>query len=108
MAPVCDLQAADDAHLGRDAVRDFLGGPAAEHPNLDPTLLPTPQTSVTLVLGGRDDVVPPSIAHTYRHVHPEAAVIDLDSADHYDLIDPTSAAWLSILETLDGVSEVSS
>ena len=108
MAPVSDLRAADEAHLGGDAVRDFLGGPAIDHPALDPTALPTPQTPVTVVLGGRDDVVPTAVSDGYRIAHPDVTVVVLDTADHYDVIDPLSQTWPSIVETLDLVSQVSS
>ncbi len=108
LAPIADLQQADVAGLGRGAVRDFLGGPASSRVDLDPTLLGAPATRTIVIMGGQDDVVPTPTSDGYLRAHPDVTVDVLETADHYDLIDPRSPIWPSITATLDDVCRVSS
>jgi acetyl esterase/lipase len=101
LAPVADLRAADEANLGSGAVRDFLGTAATERPDLDPAELSAPQGRITLILGGRDDVVPAHVSSSYAHVHPAVDVQVVEEADHFDLIDPTSSSWHVITQALE-------
>lgn len=104
MAPISDLVAADAAHLGNDALRDFLGVPALDRPDLDPARQDHPAQRTVLLAGGQDDEVPAAISDGYVRAHPAVEFEVISAAGHYSFIDPTSAAWPMIIETLRSVS----
>ena len=58
LAAVADLALAERLHLDDDAVRAFLGRPAADRPDLDPARTPRPGVATTLVHGDEDSLVP--------------------------------------------------
>lgn len=100
LAPIPDLQAADTRHIGRGAVRDFLGVAARERPDLDPAQLPSPEHKVILLAGQVDDEAMPELCDGYVRAHPNVDFHVLPSTGHYEFIDPGSQAWATILETL--------
>jgi acetyl esterase/lipase len=108
LAPIPDLEAADEAHLGRDALRDFLGAPASARPDLDPARLPGPDCQTYLLAGAEDDEVPAHISEGYVRQSPGVEFSVLPGVDHYSFIDPTSEAWHMIVEKLDLVCQVRS
>jgi acetyl esterase/lipase len=98
--PVAALTAADRAGLGGGAVTDLLGGSASEFP--ERYAIATPSTATTarlmVVRGTRDDVVP---AEFTLPPDPERVeIVDVAGADHFDLIDPASAAWAVVVAEL--------
>ncbi|BBG05287.1 MULTISPECIES: alpha/beta hydrolase family protein [Pseudonocardia] len=96
LAPVADLALADDRDLGDGAVREYLGGPAAEHPELDPALRPTPPGPVTIVHGDTDDRVPLAISESYLARHPGTRLVVLPGVEHFGVVDPQSDAWAAV------------
>jgi acetyl esterase/lipase len=102
-AGVLDLGHAAAQRLGDGAVRDFLGGTPAEHPErfaaADPVrLLPT-GARLLCVHGAADDVVP--VQQSERYVRAAAAAGDrvelrLVPGDHMAVIDPASEAWRTV------------
>jgi acetyl esterase/lipase len=100
LAPVADLILAERKDLDVGAVRDFLGGPADSRPDLDPIRLAPAGVPVTLLHGTEDDRVPLEVSQTYAAAHPEAQLVPLPGADHFDLIDPASPVWPVLLEEL--------
>ena len=108
LAPIPDLEAADEAHLGRDALRDFLGTPASARADLDPVRLPEPQCPTYLLAGSDDDEVPSFVSDRYVRERPDVRFSMLPGVDHYSFIDPTSGAWQMIVEKLDVVCQVRS
>jgi len=104
-APVADLRAAFTAGLGRGAVRDLLGGGpddvADRYAIADPLALAPLGVPQLLVHGTRDEIVPLSQSRAYaRAAGAEAELVELDGADHFDVIDPAHAAWRAVLERL--------
>ncbi|MEH0109456.1 alpha/beta hydrolase [Tersicoccus sp. MR15.9] len=107
LAPVADLQVAWRDHLGSDAVRDWIGGSPAEHPDeyarLDPQALLVsdvePAAPVTVLHGTRDTIVPVALT-TGLPAHARLRTHILDGAHHLDLIDPDSPYWGVVLEEL--------
>jgi len=102
MAGILDLQRAFKLHLSNDAVVEFLGGKPSDamdhYAEADPMRLQVPATIQQWILHGtKDDVVPPDFSRAYvetkkkkkENVH----LLEVESADHFDLIDPHSAAW---------------
>jgi len=105
-AGVSDLTAGWRQQLGNGAVSDFIGGGADEFPEryavADPALslpLGVPQV---LVHGLLDDIVPPSISELYlaaaTKAGDDARLRAIPDADHKAVIDPTTPAWVVIVE----------
>ena len=70
LAPLADLAMADRLGLDGGAVREFLGRPAVDCPDLDPVALPAPAVPVTVIHGARDTLVPLAISESYCAAHP--------------------------------------
>jgi acetyl esterase/lipase len=99
LAPVADLRLAEELALDGDAVRAFLGGPAADRPDLDPVRQPGPPVPVTVVHGAADDIVPLALGRSYVAAHPAARLVEVDGG-HFVVIDPRSTAWPELLAAL--------
>jgi acetyl esterase/lipase len=101
LAGVVDLQRAFELHLSNDAVVEFLGGKPNEVPEHyqdgDPMRLPVAQARQLIVHGSSDEVVPPEFSRNYvskkKKAGEKAELLEIRKADHFDLIDPRSAAW---------------
>lgn len=100
-AGVLDLAAAADQGLGGGAVTSLLGGSPAQVPDryalASPTALVPAPTPVVCVHGRDDTTVP--IDQSMRYVaaataaRGSASLRLVDGADHFALIDPSTAAW---------------
>lgn len=107
LAGVVNLQEAFNLHLSRDAVVDFLGGKPDEVPEhyqeADPMRLTIAKARQILLHGAKDDVVPPDFSRHYveeKNSKAESvALVEIAGADHFDLIDPRSAAWKQVQES---------
>lgn len=107
LAPVVDLDAAVADRLGTDAVRDWIGATPAQAPELyallDPLRLrdamPPQRTNdvaaqgITIVHGDADVTVPLRQSAGW-----ERSV--LSGADHFDVVDPRSPHWPSVLKAI--------
>ena len=103
LAGVVDLQRAFELHLSHDAVVEFLGGRPAEVPDhyreADPMRLSIAQAVQVLFVASGDEDVPPEFSRRYvedKKRREKVSLIEMSKADHYDLIDPRSAAWPKI------------
>lgn len=104
LAPVADLDAAVDDRLGADAVRDWIGATPAQAPDLYARLDPLrlrearpPRAAgdvaaqgITILHGDVDATVPLQQSAGW-----ERSV--LAGADHFDVVDPSSLHWPSVL-----------
>lgn len=104
LGAVADLEEAARLGLGRDAVQELLGGGPAELPaaydRADPGRrlpLGVPQL---LVHGTDDEPVPLALARHYAAkavaAGDDCRLLELEGADHFDVIDPRSRAWPAI------------
>jgi acetyl esterase/lipase len=100
LAPAADLQLAHALHLGDGAVRGFLGVEPQERPEADPMQLPAPSVPVTIIQGGEDDVVPPSVPASYCASFPRTQLVELAECGHFAVIDPLSNAWPVVVREL--------
>jgi acetyl esterase/lipase len=100
LAGVCDLTAAAAAGLGEGAVVEFLDCDPASAPDADPARRLPLATPATLVHGTCDDRVPIAHARAFAAAA-NAKLLELDGADHFDIIDPR-ARWWSAIETAIG------
>jgi len=99
LAPVADLASAHDQSLGDGAVAAFLGCLPRERPDLDPMLI-EPVSPVVVIHGAHDTLVPIDLSRRYAASH-GARLVELSDAAHFELIDPDSNAWATVLEELD-------
>lgn len=99
LAPVSDLALAEQLDLDDGAARAYLGGPAADRPDLDPSVLRVPPVPVTVLHGTADTLVPPEMS--VRFAERGVRHVPLPDADHFALIDPHSAAWPAVIAELD-------
>jgi acetyl esterase/lipase len=112
LAGVVDLQRAYQLHLSNDAVVEFLRGAPADVPDhyreADPMQLAIPQARQWLIHGSADDVVPPAFSRDYVAAKQKRAgkekedvhLLEIPGVDHFDLIDPRSAAWKQVEQTV--------
>ncbi len=112
LAGVVDLERAYQLHLSNDAVVEFLHGTPSEVPDhyreADPLQLSIPQARQYLIHGAADDVVPPPFSHDYvgtkqkraGKAKEDAHLVEISGAGHFDVIDPHSAAWKVVEQTV--------
>jgi acetyl esterase/lipase len=107
LAGVIDLRRAWDLHLSNNAVAEFLGGPpeqVAEHyQEADPMRLDI-RAEQWVVHGAVDDIVPPDFSRMYYEQKKKRAesvhLVAIEKAGHFEMIDPRSAAWARIGDTV--------
>ncbi len=99
-AGVMDLISADDEHVGGAAVADFLGGSAADRPEVYAVASPAArapiETPVVCVHGRSDTTVPASQSATFVAADQAAggrASLQLVDGDHFAMITTSSSAW---------------
>ena len=55
---------------------------------------------VLLVHGDADDIVPAAQSRAYAALDPDAELIELEGADHFDVIDGAHTAWRVVVDRL--------
>jgi len=108
LAGVVDLEMAWKLHLSNDAVVELLGGTPTNVPErytvASPAALLPLGVPQVLIHGTNDDSVPIEVSQTYvnaaRSVHDPITYIELVGVDHFDVIDPHSDAWTTIINEL--------
>ncbi len=99
---VVDLTTGSQTGLGSGAVLELLGGTIEEFPDryewATPALDAGPK--MVSVVGTLDGIVPPSFSAD--PTQPDGVnVIEIDGADHFAHIDPSSVAWQAVGDRLD-------
>ena len=107
LAGVVDLRRAWELHLSSNAVAEFLGGPPNQVPEhyqeADPMELSIARVNQRLLHGVDDYIVPVDLARAYerkKQGREDAHLLEIPHAGHFDLIDPRSAAWPKVEETV--------
>lgn len=112
LAGVVDLQRAYQLHLSHDAVVEFLHGTPAEvadhYREADPMQLSIVKPRQWLIHGTADQDVPPIFSHDYvaskqrrtGNNKENVQLLEINGADHFDLIDPRSSAWTEVEKTV--------
>ncbi|MBU6536522.1 alpha/beta hydrolase [Streptomyces mayonensis] len=107
LAPIADLQVADELGVCGDAARQLLGaGPlfAERQPYADPALLLPTGIATTLVQGRADVDVPQAVADAYADAAAKAGevvgVTLLEDVGHFPLIDPAADACAVVAEEI--------
>jgi acetyl esterase/lipase len=102
LAPVADLTRAHADDLGNGAVTALLGGGPDVHPDrydaTDPARLlgADGQPPIAVLHGTDDDRVPAEHSRSLRGV----TLVELPGHGHFELIDPLSTAWPTVLDAL--------
>lgn len=103
LAPVGDLRAAARERLGDGATQALLGGEPVAVPErydaADPAVrLDTrPACEVRIVHGADDDIVPVTNSQGLAARHAFVDLHVVEGADHFDVMNPTCAAWPAVL-----------
>jgi len=107
LSGVLDLQRALDLHLSNDAVAEFLGGFPEQVPEQYRTASPIElgvKARQLVITGTNDDTVPPEFSRNYVAAKTLAGedveLLEIAGADHYDMIDPRSRAFSTIVKAL--------
>ena len=111
LAPVADLRKAWDLKLSSNVVEEFLGGSPSAVPERYRTASPMEMIPLKakqrLIHGDRDDVVPISMTRAYveaaRKSGDDATLTEPQGAGHFELIDPRTAAWGQVRDTIIGL-----
>jgi acetyl esterase/lipase len=108
LAGVLDLDRAYQLHLSNDAVAEFLGGTPKAIPehyeDADPMRLAVAKARQIVLHGADDDVVPPEFSRKYveekKGRGEDVTLVEIPKAGHYELIDPRSAPWTQVLDSV--------
>ena len=105
LAACSSLRLCAEWNLGEGAVLALMGGGPEEvrerYAVADPAALSPPPVPVTLVHGTADDQVPVSMSQAFG----AGRLVEIPGAGHFDLIDPESRAWPTVLAVLAGTQE---
>jgi acetyl esterase/lipase len=110
LAGVCDLAGAFAGAIGESATGAFMGGGPDERPDAyalaDPLARVPAGARVLLVHGDADQRVPVEQSRRYARAAAAAGdarceLIELARVDHFDLIDPRTAAWATVAAYLE-------
>ena len=102
-AAVCDLERAWRDDLGQGAVAGLLGAFDAvpeRYAAASPAALAPLGVPQLLVHGEADDIVPVAQSREHTARDPYAELIELDGADHFDLIDVRHPSWPDVVNRL--------
>jgi dipeptidyl aminopeptidase/acylaminoacyl peptidase len=100
LGAVANLRRCWELNLSNGAVLELMGGTPDEHPERysagDPAVRPA-EVKRVLIHGVNDDIVPVEMTRDYPMT---AHVVQLAGADHFAVIDPSSAVWPEVLAAI--------
>ena len=111
LAPVADLKRAWELKLSSNVVEEFLGGAPAQVAERYRSASPMEMLPIgvrqRVIHGDRDDVVPVAMSRAYvaaaRKSGDDCTLTEPDGAGHFELIDPRTAAWGRVRDTIIGL-----
>lgn len=104
LAGISDLGWGIDAGIGGGACSDLLDGRLTLLPETDPIrLLPYDRGRLVLVHGTEDVQVPIEISRRFAERERSATLVELEGLDHFELIDPLSPGWPSVVEAIRSI-----
>ena len=104
-AAVSDLERGWRDDLGGGAVVGLVGSFDAapeRYEAASPAALAPLGVPQLLVHGDADDIVPPTQSREHAALDPDAELLELAGADHFDVIDPSRPGWAAAVEWLSG------
>ncbi|UIJ35113.1 S9 family peptidase [Allobranchiibius sp. GilTou73] len=110
LAGCVDLHLVHGLGLGGGAAEALMGSTPQDEPaaweQADPARLGAPAAPVVAIHGTRDEQVPLEISQSYVDAVPDTRLRVVDDADHFDVIDPQSAAFAIVRETVADLAEL--
>jgi acetyl esterase/lipase len=111
LAPVADLKRAWELKLSSNVVEEFLGGSPGQVPERYRTSSPMEMLPIgvrqRVIHGDRDHEVPISMSREYaaaaRKSGDDCTLTEPEGAGHFELIDPRTAAWRRVRDTIIGL-----
>ena len=108
LAGITDLRGGAEGDICGDAIPQLLGGPSRDQAGRlaqsSPVELVPLGLPVRLVCGARDPIVPIDQARSYeaaaRRAGDTVAVELVEGAGHYELVNPSSAAWPAVRDAV--------
>lgn len=104
LAPVTDLIESQRLELGRSAVYEWLGGDAADHPELDPMVRPPIKAETIFIHGNLDERVPLHLSQRYVSAMKEQGKsIELESlpgTSHFEMMNIPSKTFDALMRAL--------
>jgi len=108
LAGVCDLRAAWKQRLGNGAVAKLMGGSPDQYPERfdagSPIELLPAGTIQVLIHGTADTIVPASQSEKFveraEQLGEQPSLVKLEGVGHFELIDPESDAWSTIVNAI--------
>lgn len=104
LAGCVDLHLVHALDLGNGAALALMGSTPGQDPqawaDADPAQLDAPTAPVVVIHGDRDETVPQEISRSYCRALPATRSIMLSDVDHFDLIDPQTAAFRTVQDTI--------
>jgi acetyl esterase/lipase len=94
LGAVADPRRAWELKLGSGAAGEFFGGGPDEFP--ERYAMPAPVCPVVLIHGTSDEIVPIELSRAYQG----GRLIEIQDGDHFDVIDPQTAAFQQVLKAL--------
>lgn len=109
LAPVANLRRAWELKLSSNVVAEFLGGSPAEVGERYRAASPMEMVPVgvkqRVIHGDRDDVVPIAMSREFvaaaRKSGDDCTLTEPAGAGHFELIDPRTAAWRGVRDTIE-------
>ncbi len=85
--------------------------PGGSYAEVSPAALPPPESTVTMISGILDRLVPPYVARDYanavrRKQGAEVALMDIPEAGHFDLVAPGTTAWEHVRRRIEFALEL--
>jgi acetyl esterase/lipase len=113
LAGVCDMEAAARAGIGQRAAQELLGAEPDADPDLYVAASPIRRLPLgvptLLIHGDDDDRVPIEQSRTYaaaaRAAGDDCSLSELSGVDHFQLIDPSGAAWAIVAARLEALAQ---
>lgn len=104
LAAVSDLRRAAELRLGGGIVPRLLGGSPESVPERYKSSSPMELLPIAvpqrLIHGEKDDIVPFEMSRNFARASKNAKLIAIPNAGHFELIDPRSAAWPTVLANI--------
>lgn len=111
LAGVVDLRRAWELRLSNNVVKQLIGGPPEKYPDRYAAASPIELLPIhirqVLIHGDQDDTVPIEISRRYRDAARREGdnvnLVELPDAGHFELIDPRSREWPTVLHTMQAL-----